>query len=191
MKPSTKKQIALTAREVLQVLIDIPRQTRRFGIFRGDVLRYFNRRKVDRQRLQATLHYLQTKGYIYNTLVGKKRYVEVSDAGKAKATAPTFWEKLPRPKQWDKQWRIILFDIPAKWNKTRHKFRYQLLAWGFRPIQESVYAYPFECRKQMNTLIEYFKLIGTVKYLIADVIEGEEDLLKQFIEEGILTKEHF
>jgi len=181
--------VALTAIEVLKIIPDLVMQGQRFGLTRGVAMQYFWKRKADRRRLMKTLHYLKTKGYIYDTVAGKERYIEVTERGKAKIRNASFSLHLTVPKKWDQRWRIIVFDIPAKWNKTRRKFPNQLQTWGFVPIQRSIYAYPFECRKEINALIEELKLEGTVKYMIADIIEGEEDMINTFVDNGILTKE--
>ena len=189
MKHSTKRIAALTAVEVLKTFVDLAVHTQRIGYRRRLALEYFKKRHWDIRAVDKKLSYLRTHGYIVDTVAGKERYLEVTAKGRAKISDEEFWTSLPRQPRWDKRWRIIIFDIPAKWNKTRRKFPRQLRAWGFIPIQRSIYAYPFECRKQINVLIEGLKLAGTVKYMIADIIEGEEDIIKMFIDNGTLTKD--
>jgi len=84
-----------------------------------------------------------------------------------------------------------MFDIPAKWNKSRHFFPERLQSWGFIPLQRSVYVYPFDCHAQVEWLVQELKLKHTVKYMIAEIIEGEEDVISAFVEKGILTRAHF
>ena len=41
-------------------------------------------------------------------------------------------------RKWDKRWRMIIFDIPEKYRKTRDKLRLTLRSLGFVQLQASV-----------------------------------------------------
>ena len=181
----------LTARQLLYALEGFAAASRRYRIPYHILERYEQEVDIDHRRMRKTLHYLKTRGYVVNAVEGKERFIEVSKKALVKIRSERFWEALPTPPKWDRRWRMVIFDMPAKWEKTRHKFPNQLKAWGFVPLQRSVYVYPFECRKELNTLIQLHKVHEKVIYLIADIIEGEERIINHFIDEEILSEAHF
>lgn len=189
MKPTTKRRVVLTSRQLLNLFGELVVFSKQYRIPYHVLERYEHELGADRRRLGKTLQYLKARGYIINAVEGKERFIEVSKKALAKIRDERFWENLPKPERWDRKWRMVIFDMPAKWEKSRHKFPNQLKAWGFFPLQRSVYVYPFDCRKEVNTLIQLHKVEKTVIYLVADVIEGEERIANHFVDEHILTKE--
>lgn len=62
---------------------------------------------------------------------------------------------IPRPKKWDKKWRVIVFDIPSTSNMIRDIFRRKLKEFSFYQLQKSTWIYPFECREEITFLREF------------------------------------
>lgn len=188
MKRSTKEKLKIGVRQALLLLDQFVVAKRRPFISYDTLQHIFAEQEYERRKIYETLRYLKARGYILDVVAEKERYIEVTDKGKQRIRDFNFWlQPLQCPTRWDRKWRIIIFDIPIKHNKKRHSFREQLLIWGFVPIQRSVYAFPFDCRKEINALIEDLKLYGTVKYMIAEIIEGEEQIINHFLNESILT----
>ena len=65
--------------------------------------------------------------------------------------------QIPRPKKWDKKWRVIIFDIPASSNTIRNVFRRKLKEFGFYPLQKSIWVYPFECTEEIALLRDFLR----------------------------------
>jgi len=68
---------------------------------------------------------------------------------------------------WDKQWTIVVFDIPEKQRKTRDLIRRRLWEWGFRRLQRSVWLSPLPTNSWVKELDEQ---LGEFEYLT--VIRG-------------------
>lgn len=73
--------------------------------------------------------------------------------------------KLPTFKNWDGLWRMILFDIPEFKKKARDALSFKLKQLGFYPLQKSAFVYPYECKKELDFLIEFFELRPYVRVL--------------------------
>lgn len=67
---------------------------------------------------------------------------------------------IPRPKRWDKQWRLIMFDIPTEHRATRNAFRTLIRRIGAVQLQKSVWIYPFDCSEQIELFKRFFELSG-------------------------------
>jgi len=81
---------------------------------------------------------------------------------------------------WDKKWRIVIFDIPEKLKKVREALRYHLKRLGFKELQHSVFVLPFECRNEVEYLVEFYNIRRFVRYIEAYHIDNELDLEHKF-----------
>ena len=53
---------------------------------------------------------------------------------------------IPKPAKWDGKFRLIIFDIKEWKRNSRDELRQWLMNLGFVRLQNSVWAYPYECR---------------------------------------------
>ena len=51
--------------------------------------------------------------------------------------------ELKTPAQWDGKWRIVMFDVPEKFKRTRDALRTHLKNMGFYEFQKSVFVHPY------------------------------------------------
>ncbi|MBI4159758.1 hypothetical protein HY504_01195 [Candidatus Wolfebacteria bacterium] len=66
--------------------------------------------------------------------------------------------KFRKPKQWDKKWRIVMYDIPHYQVKASNAFREKLKQLGLYPLQRSVWVSPYECREELEFLCSVFDI---------------------------------
>jgi len=88
--------------------------------------------------------------------------------------------KIPRPKRWDKKWRVLIFDIPEKKRFLRDKIRLTLSSIGFKRLQDSVWVYPYDCEDLITLIKADFKIGKDLLYLIVDSIENDRALREWF-----------
>ncbi|KKU67532.1 MAG: hypothetical protein UX89_C0014G0002 [Parcubacteria group bacterium GW2011_GWA2_47_16] len=88
--------------------------------------------------------------------------------------------KIKKPKRWDNKWRVLTFDIREERRATRDKIRRTLTVIGFIRLQDSVWVYPYDCENLTTLLKADFKIGKDVLYIIADSIENDSWLRKQF-----------
>ncbi|MES2203412.1 MAG: CRISPR-associated endonuclease Cas2 [Patescibacteria group bacterium] len=79
--------------------------------------------------------------------------------------------KIPRPKRWDKKWRVLIFDIPERRRALRARLRQTLVSVGFVRLQDSVWLYPYECEEFMTLLKAEFKIGKDLLYLTVEGLE--------------------
>ncbi len=87
--------------------------------------------------------------------------------------------KIPR-QTWDKKWRIITFDIPEKIKKVREALRFHLKNLGFKELHRSVFVFPYECRNEIEYIVEFYNVRRFVRYVEASYIDNEYDLKHKF-----------
>ncbi len=88
--------------------------------------------------------------------------------------------KIKKPKQWDKKWRVLIFDIKEERRNLRDKIRRTLTTIGFVRLQDSVWVYPHDCEDLITLLKADFKIGKDILYLIVDTIENDSWLKKHF-----------
>jgi len=60
--------------------------------------------------------------------------------------------KFFRPKKWDGKWRIVSFDIFEDQRWKRDVLRSYMVKMGFVKIHQSVWLYPYSCKKQLEKI---------------------------------------
>jgi DNA-binding transcriptional regulator PaaX len=88
--------------------------------------------------------------------------------------------KLKRQDKWDGYWRVLIFDIPEKLKLVRKFLSKKLKEIGMYQLQKSVYVYPFECKDELDFIIEYFGLRPYVRFALVKEIDNELHLRKIF-----------
>jgi hypothetical protein len=92
---------------------------------------------------------------------------------------------LARPKQWDKQWRLILFDVPEKDRGGRDFLRRKLVELGFMQIQKSAWLLPWPCEAEFQLFRERFDLLEEIKiFTISDSPEFDSIRHRYFPKTG-------
>ncbi len=88
--------------------------------------------------------------------------------------------QIKKPVQWDKLWRLIVFDIPEDKKSGRTALVSKLKELGFYPMQKSVFIHPYECKNEIDFITEIFELAPYVRFLRVKDVDIELDLKERF-----------
>lgn len=124
------------------------------------------RRTLRRLEQQKDVEVAEEKGQsvIKLTSGGKRKILRYNIEGMS----------VPRPKQWDRQWRLVLYDVPVAKHSLGEMVRQALRTIGFYPIQKSVYLFPYPCFEQIEFLREYYGLGNSLQYMLVKEIEHDD-----------------
>jgi len=103
----------------------------------------------------------------------------LTDKGKLKALKFHFAMKIQKSR-WGGKWWFVIFDIPEKIKKLRDALRWKLKELGFYELQKSVFIFPYECKDEIEFIIEFFNLRKFVRYGVLESIDNELHLKKIF-----------
>ncbi len=84
------------------------------------------------------------------------------------------------PKIWDKNFRIIVFDIPEKKRNARDSLREKMKELGFVRFNDSVWVYPFPCQKEIDFIANYWGIGKYVHFILARDITNRDLLERSF-----------
>lgn len=105
----------------------------------------------------------------------------LSSDGKQKAlTYNLEMMAIKKPRKWDENWRIVLFDVPEPLKKIRDSLRYHLKNLGFFEFQKSVFVHPYSCSDEIEYIIEFYNMRSYVRFITAHKIDNELHLKKYF-----------
>ena len=150
---------------------------------------YLKNRKIDKGNFFERIQYLKRHGYIKTFFKNKEKYFELTTKGKERAIKLSMENlKIKKPKTWDKKWRIVIFDVPEKMHVQRDFLRSRLNSLGFLQIQKSVYAFPFECTREIEFISKKLRIESFVSIMIAEIMQGEEQIIETFIGRNLLNK---
>ena len=142
------------------------------GLIKG-LKNYENKEKW--RKFYRSLNYLDRRGYIH-LKERKSGDMEAKLTRQGEVTIERFNFdnlKLSPPGKWDGKWRLVIFDVPHFKHKNRLALSHKLKELGFIMIQKSVWAYPFECYKEMAIVRQVYEVEKYVTYLEAVEIEDE------------------
>ena len=107
--------------------------------------------------------------------------IVLTENGKRKALTYQIDEmKIKKAQKWDKKWRIVLFDIPEKKKKIREALRHHLKNLNFFEYQKSVFVQPYNCKNEIEYIIEFYNIRKYVRFITADLLDNELHLINHF-----------
>lgn len=142
-------------RGILKSLIPDPLkpQSLRVAVWRLEKQGFLAR--VTRNR-ESRFH-LTTKGLLYT-----KRLVEGIEN-----------EASRTPEGWDGKWRVVIFDVPERFEKDRRRIRAMPRLYDFQPLQKSVWISPWRLPDEFHERLVEWKLKGHILYLLTEAIDEE------------------
>lgn len=128
--------------------------------------------------LNRTVSRLQKQNLIYFEKTPKGTFVRLTEKGSR--YLHTHLDAPPKPKRWDKKWRILIFDIKEAKRNVRDQLRDSLINLGFKHLQHSVWVYPYDCEDLIILLKADFRIGKDILYIIAEKIENDRLLKSHF-----------
>jgi DNA-binding transcriptional regulator PaaX len=131
-------------------------------------------RKINREHLKQEIRNLYRSKLISTKQNEDGTFtLKLTERGKLKALTYRFDDMKITKKEWDGQWRIVVFDIPEEQRNARDALRIKLRGLGFHELQKSVFVFPYECKDEIDFIIEFFEVRPYVRYGILRFIDNE------------------
>jgi len=88
--------------------------------------------------------------------------------------------KLKNDKRWDGKWRVVIFDIPENKKQARDALRSKFKNLGMLQLQKSVFVYPFDCKREIDFISDFFEVGDDILYLESKIKDINNKLKKYF-----------
>lgn len=84
------------------------------------------------------------------------------------------------PKIWDRNFRVIVFDVPENKKSARDSLREKMKELGCIRFNDSVWVYPFPCQTEIDFIANYWGIGRYVHFILAKDITNRDLLEKSF-----------
>lgn len=135
--------------------------------------------RFHRKTLFYAIHALVRSGFVaIEETPGGTTKVAITEEGKRLAKEERLG--LNHPREWDKKWRLVFFDIPEEKKKLRDAFRYHLQKTGMAEFQRSAFVFPYPCFREVNVLAEKLNLKEHIVLVTAETLSNEFKFKEHF-----------
>lgn len=135
-------------------------------------------RCYDKKQFKSVVNNLKRRKLI-EIISGKDGRVRVNLTNKGMKRVREFaFDNLsiPKPKKWDRKWRVVIFDIPThpkKLNIARNALRGKIKELGFHKLQHSVWVHPYPCEDEILLVGEIFEVTKYIEILTVEKLLHE------------------
>ncbi len=161
MRKITKIKIKYYSKEILKYLLlaGVVYVVASSPYFVLNLTKNISKLKPSKTKSINAFSYLRRRGLIETQREGYDVRIALTKEGKKQAGKYQIDDlEIEKPKKWDKKWRVVIFDIPNASRMIRDIFRRKLKEFGFYPLQQSVWIYPYSCQEEIKLLREFFGL---------------------------------
>ncbi|MEK7115523.1 MAG: CRISPR-associated endonuclease Cas2 [Patescibacteria group bacterium] len=146
------------------------------------IFKYFKPQNAyERARIKRSVALLERRKFIKKKEGGAGGYFTLTAAGKIRAMRRKIETmKIAPQKNWDGKWRIVMFDISEEKKMARRAVNHALKKLGCVQYQKSVFIIPFPCKTEIDFVGECFGVRNSIRLVLAEHIEGENNLKKIF-----------
>lgn len=148
----------------------------------AQVIDYFDPRgPSERRRIWRAIKYLEEKNSLRIRNENGEDRIYLTNGGKLRLSEDEIWDlQIKKPWRWDHKWRLVMFDLPAQYEKTRRPFREKLQDFGFLLYQKSIFIYPYECQKEVLAVAELYGVRNFIRYVVAEEISDIRKFAREF-----------
>lgn len=87
---------------------------------------------------------------------------------------------IPKPKTWDRKWRLVFYDIPEEHKTGRNALVSKLNELGFYQLQRSAWLHPFPCREAVEAITTAYSIDPYITYVETSYIDNQTRLVQKF-----------
>jgi DNA-binding transcriptional regulator PaaX len=127
-----------------------------------------------KSNLKRNIYRLLKTEEIEKVVKNGQPYLRLSNRGK-KIITRDFSLIALQNKPWDGYWRIIAYDIPEKYKKTRYLLQQELQTLGFGMMQKSIYISPHDLAEDIQEYLESNHLSDFAFVSVAKRIFGKSN----------------
>ena len=146
-----------------------------------DIKHELKDKNLKKKYLMRKFYYLRERELVSFVEKGDEIEIVITEKGRRSVLKYDIeMMKIDRPKRWDGKWRLVFFDIPESKKKARDALVFKLRDLGFVKFNNSVWVFPYECRKEVDFISEFFDVAKYVHYAVASDITNEQALMSVF-----------
>lgn len=125
--------------------------------------------------LKRTLERLRRQKLVEVSSKDGQQVVKITEAGRQKVLRYALDAlAIKKPKHWDGKWYLVSYDVPEDLKSVRNSLSDYFKAWGFFPLQKSVYLHAYPVQEAVEFLREYLGVGEHVRIFTVSKIENDK-----------------
>lgn len=88
--------------------------------------------------------------------------------------------KIEKSDKWDGQWRLVSYDVPEIYKKSRNIFRKVLESNGFYQIHKSLWVSPYDCKEEIAVFCKNLNMTKDVIVITTDHLPNQKQMIAHF-----------
>jgi len=147
-------------------------------------------RKEKEQKVTHAFYYLKKHGLIL--MRPTKNDIRIFLTGEGRRRLKRFNIEnpvVPKPAKWNKKWWLVAADIPTKdYKLAADSFRDKLKQMRFRALQRTLWVYPHDPRREIESLSNYYRIGHFVTVMEVSRLDLDDEVVVKsfFKQEGII-----
>ncbi len=139
------------------------------------------KRKFQKKSVDASIDSLIHNGLLKRRMDDKGNVsLELTMKGRWESGIRNFTFSNSETNQWDRKWRIVIFDVPEHKRAMRRELRRAVSLYGFVKLQQSVWVFPYQCDAFVQLVRSHLGIKGEVLSIVAESIENDRWLRNEF-----------
>ncbi|PIP27921.1 MAG: hypothetical protein COX29_03920 [Candidatus Moranbacteria bacterium CG23_combo_of_CG06-09_8_20_14_all_35_22] len=142
------------------------------------LIKYKYKNKKEKNKISSIFYRLKKNNLIDVEFRGKQIFVSLTEEGKKKAGKYQIDNlEIKKDKEWDKKWRVLIFDVKEKDKSKREALRGKIIELGLYQLQRSVWVCPYNFLREIEILRGFFGFNkDEMKVITASEIENDEKI---------------
>lgn len=132
----------------------------------------------NKKSFRNTVYNLRRKGLIVQAEKNGRKFLKLTAKGELEKLLSL--AALDKPKTWDHQWRLVIFDIPESARDKRDQLRWLLKRNSFVKLQASVFISPYPLNYEAVVYLKQSGLNEYIRMIRANEIDDDTKLKKKF-----------
>ena len=132
-------------------------------IWTGDILYLMNLLDISERAVRSTLSRMSRKGWISPEKHGRRSQYTITPRGHALLESGYARIFEPNFTDWEQTWHLVVYSLPEKKRKIRHKLRKQLTWLGFGRLASGTWISPHNRQAELNNLFSELKIEAFVE----------------------------
>jgi hypothetical protein len=137
--------------------------------------------KGQQREYQRLLTNMKKQGLISYDTEGISRGIQLTEKGRERAEKANLdYLIIPVPDEWDKHWRLVMFNVPERFKTKRDAFTRKLKELGLLQLQRGVWIHPYPCQAEVESLAVVNGIQEYITYVETSFIAHHRNLRGRF-----------
>jgi len=145
-------------------------------IWIGSLIRLLKEFGHNEQSVRVSVSRMMKNGLLQSEKKGNKSYYSLTPRGVSRVDEAARRIYKLTSHEWDKKWRVIMYNIPEEKRQIRDELRKELMWIGFGSLSNGCWISPNNFKKEINLLISKYKIEEYVHLFLSEYVGPQSNL---------------